>query len=149
MALFLDMRKPDSATVLDLAVRFLAVAALFQIGRRRAGHRRQHAARVAGHPRADDLRGASAIGSSGSASGIWLAFGADWQGVGIWIGLALGLGVVAVLMIGRWMMRVRLGLTPPGAPELKCSAVGVDGCAAHNHMPAIAGTLTVRVPSAC
>jgi MATE family multidrug resistance protein len=40
-----------------------------------------------------------------------LAFGLGWQGVGIWTGLATGLGVVAVLMIARWLRRERLGLT--------------------------------------
>jgi MATE family multidrug resistance protein len=31
-------------------------------------------------------------------------------GVGIWIGLASGLAVVAVLMLARWLSRERLGL---------------------------------------
>jgi MATE family multidrug resistance protein len=32
------------------------------------------------------------------------------EGVGIWIGLASGLAVVAVLMTWRWIRRERLGL---------------------------------------
>jgi MATE family multidrug resistance protein len=49
----------------------------------------------------------------GLGVGVWLAFVGGWKGVGIWTGLATGLGVVAVLMIARWMMRTRLGLTRP------------------------------------
>jgi MATE family multidrug resistance protein len=42
--------------------------------------------------------------------GIGLAFGLGWRGFGIWVGLAAGLAVVAVLMITRWTRRERLGL---------------------------------------
>jgi MATE family multidrug resistance protein len=48
----------------------------------------------------------------GLGVGVGLAFAAGWQGVGIWTGLATGLGVVAVLMLVRWTMRERLGLSP-------------------------------------
>ena len=46
------------------------------------------------------------------AAGAWLAFEAGWGGVGIWTGLAVGLGIVAVLMLIRWILRSRLGLVP-------------------------------------
>ena len=42
---------------------------------------------------------------------MWLAFSVGWDGVGIWSGLALGLAIVAVLMLARWMRRDALGLT--------------------------------------
>ena len=47
----------------------------------------------------------------GIGVGAWLAFRQDWQGQGIWTGLAIGLAIVAVLMIWRWTRRERLGLT--------------------------------------
>nr|MBA3835240.1 MATE family efflux transporter [Sphingomonas sp.] len=47
----------------------------------------------------------------GLGIGSWLAFGRDWKGVGIWVGLASGLALVGVLMLGRWILRERLGLT--------------------------------------
>jgi MATE family multidrug resistance protein len=48
----------------------------------------------------------------GLGSGYWLAFHAGLRGVGIWWGFALGLGVVAALMLARWRLRDRLGLVP-------------------------------------
>jgi MATE family multidrug resistance protein len=48
----------------------------------------------------------------GIGVGAWLAFSQGWNGVGIWVGLATGLGIVAVLMLVRWSMRARLGLLP-------------------------------------
>jgi MATE family multidrug resistance protein len=48
----------------------------------------------------------------GLGIGAWLAFSKDWQGVGIWVGLASGLAAVAALMLGRWLLRAKLGLTP-------------------------------------
>ena len=44
-----------------------------------------------------------------------LDFFMGWRGIGIWTGLAAGLGVVAVLMLWRWSRRDRLGLLPAGA----------------------------------
>jgi MATE family multidrug resistance protein len=42
-----------------------------------------------------------------------LAFGTSLRGVGIWIGLAVGLAVVALLMLWRWTRREQLGLLGP------------------------------------
>ena len=46
----------------------------------------------------------------GIGVGVLLAFQLRMGGVGIWWGLASGLGVVAVLITARWAMRERLGL---------------------------------------
>jgi MATE family multidrug resistance protein len=51
---------------------------------------------------------------AGLGSGYLLAFPGGWQGFGIWVGLALGLAVVSVLMIWRWSWRERLGLVAAG-----------------------------------
>ena len=50
----------------------------------------------------------------GLAAGVVLAFVFKLDGIGIWIGLATGLVVVAILLIGRWLNRERLGLLAPG-----------------------------------
>jgi MATE family multidrug resistance protein len=106
--LFLE-DSPANARVIDLAVSFLAVAAAFQIvdGAQVVGAgmlRGLHDTRV---PMLFALFGYWVVGIG---VGIWLAFYRGWQGVGIWTGLATGLGVVAVLMLLRWTRRRRLGL---------------------------------------
>jgi MATE family multidrug resistance protein len=111
VTLFLD-DTVQNAGVIALAVGFLRVAAAFQLF---------DGAQVIG---AGMLRGLhdtrwplvfAAFGYWGVGLGIgsWLAFGADWKGIGIWIGLASGLAAVAILMLARWSMRERLGLTLP------------------------------------
>ena len=47
----------------------------------------------------------------GIGVGAWLAFKQNWEGQGLWTGLAVGLAIVAVLMIWRWTRREKLGLT--------------------------------------
>jgi MATE family multidrug resistance protein len=101
---------PANARVIELGVSFLAVAAAFQIvdGAQVVGAgmlRGLHDTRV---PMLFALFGYWVVGLG---VGVWLAFRSGWEGVGIWVGLATGLGVVAVLMIARWMMRERLGLS--------------------------------------
>ena len=101
---------PANSVTIALAVSFLRVAAAFQL---------VDGAQVIG---AGMLRGLhdtrwplvfALVGYWGIGLGIgaWLAFAADWKGVGIWVGLASGLAAVAVLMLARWMLRGRLGLT--------------------------------------
>ena len=107
---FLDMSEPNSAAVLELAVRFLAIAALFQLadGAQVIGSAMLRGLQDTRVPMLFALFGYWVVGLGG---GYVLAFQLAWRGVGIWTGLALGLGAVAVLMIGRWSMRERLGLT--------------------------------------
>ena len=108
VTLFLD-DVPANAAVIALAISFLKVAAAFQLA---------DGAQVIG---AGMLRGLhdtrwplifALFGYWGVGLGIgaWLAFSRDWQGVGIWTGLAAGLAAVAILMLWRWLDRERLGL---------------------------------------
>ena len=112
--LFLDGSEPGSAAVLALAVRFLLVAAVFQIvdGAQVIGAailRGLHDTRV------PMLYAGFGYWVVGLGSGAYLAFATPLKGTGIWIGLALGLAVVSVLMLARWSRRARLGLVPAGA----------------------------------
>lgn len=106
---FLDPADPANGPVIRLAASFLIVAALFQIfdGAQVVGAgmlRGLHDTRV------PMIYAGFGYWIVGLLTGVGLGFGLGWEGVGIWTGLATGLGVVAVLMILRWTRRERLGL---------------------------------------
>lgn len=108
---FIDVGNPANAVVIDTAMSFLFCAAVFQIA--------DGAQSVA----AGMLRGLqdtrvpmifAALGYWGFGMGLSLlfAFKLGFGGVGIWIGLAAGLAVVAPVMLWRWTRREQLGLVP-------------------------------------
>jgi MATE family multidrug resistance protein len=101
--------EPANALVIGLAVSFLRVAAAFQLvdGAQVIGAGMLRGLHDTRWPLLFALFGYWLVGLG---IGVWLAFGRDWQGVGIWVGLASGLAAVAVLMLARWVMRDRLGL---------------------------------------
>ncbi|MFP5435687.1 MAG: MATE family efflux transporter [Alphaproteobacteria bacterium] len=111
VSVFLDLDNPANARTISLAVSFLAIAALFQL---------VDAAQAVG---AGVLRGLqdTTIPMIFALIGYWvvgiglgslLAFPLGMDGLGIWLGLASGLGVVAVMLVIRWSLRERLGLVP-------------------------------------
>lgn len=108
---FIDLNNPANTVVIDTAMSFLFCAAVFQIA--------DGAQSVA----AGMLRGLqdtrmpmifAALGYWGFGMGLSLlfAFKLGFGGVGIWIGLAAGLSVVAPVMLWRWTRREQLGLVP-------------------------------------
>lgn len=101
---------PENAVVIGLSVSFLKVAAAFQLvdGAQVIGAGMLRGLHDTRWPLIFALLGYWGIGLG---IGVWLAFAADWKGVGIWIGLASGLAAVALLMLTRWNLRERLGLT--------------------------------------
>jgi len=110
MTMFLE-DTPANARVIALGVSFLTIAAIFQVvdGAQVVGAgmlRGLHDTRV---PMIFTFVGYWGIGIG---IGAWLAFAKGWQGQGIWTGLAIGLAIVAVLMIWRWTRRDRLNLLP-------------------------------------
>ncbi|HEY8574770.1 MAG TPA: MATE family efflux transporter [Devosia sp.] len=109
---FLDPRVPENANALALAATFLMVAGIFQLV--------DGAQVVAAHA----LRGLSdtKVPMILAILGYWavglpvawlLGFVVGWRGLGIWIGLAVGLAFVAVVLVSRFAMRERLGLLRP------------------------------------
>jgi MATE family multidrug resistance protein len=109
VSLFLDTSDPANGRVIDLALSFLLVAAVFQIfdGAQVVGAgmlRGLHDTRV---PMVYAALGYWVVGL---ATGVGLGFGLGWQGMGLWVGLAAGLASVSVLMLVRWVRRERLGL---------------------------------------
>ncbi|MEQ1540042.1 MAG: MATE family efflux transporter, partial [Sphingorhabdus sp.] len=109
--IFLEPEYAGNAEVLKLAVSFLLVAAVFQIvdGAQVVGTGMLRGLQDTTWPM---LFAAFGYWVIGIGVGCWLAFYRGYAGVGIWLGLALGLGIVAGLVLMRWMGRARLGLLP-------------------------------------
>ena len=106
---FLDLDVPANAPVVDLAVSFLALAALFQLA---DGGQAVAAGMLRGlhDTRMPMIYAALGYWGIGLVVGVILAFVAKLNGIGIWIGLAAGLVTVAILLLTRWLRRERLGL---------------------------------------
>ncbi|CCV10116.1 putative multidrug resistance protein norM [Mesorhizobium sp. STM 4661] len=107
---FIDLGNPANTRVIALAVSFLAFAALFQIfdGAQAVASgmlRGLHDTKV------PMIYAAIGYWGVGLPLGVLLAFRFGLNGVGIWIGLSLGLAVVAALLMARWLRRDRIA--PP------------------------------------
>ena len=104
---FIDVADPVNGHVVDLAVSFLAFAALFQIvdGAQAVGAGRLRGLHDTTVPM---IYAAFGYWGVGLPLGALLAFHFGFAGVGIWMGLSTGLAVVAVLLLTRWLRRDRL-----------------------------------------
>jgi MATE family multidrug resistance protein len=109
IAIFLDVSDPINEHVVALAISFLSVAALFQLvdctqaigaGVLRGLH----------DTRIPMIFAAAGYWGIGIGLGALLAFHTALGGIGIWLGLAAGLSVVAILMVIRWSLRKQLRL---------------------------------------
>ncbi len=109
--LFVEPSDADNIEVIRLAVQFLLVAAIFQIvdGAQVVGTGMLRGLQDTTWPMLFAGFGYWVIGIG---VGAWLAFSRGWDGVGIWTGLATGLGIVAMLVLWRWMRREAVGLLP-------------------------------------
>ncbi len=114
---FMNISEPANVPVVQLAVVFLAFAALFQIV---DGAQAVALGMLRGlqDTRVPMIFAAIGYWGIGLPLGAVLAFPLGLDGVGIWIGLASGLAVVAVLLTVRWVRRDSLGLTSPGLPAM-------------------------------
>jgi MATE family multidrug resistance protein len=113
VGLFLDLDTPANLPVIELAVSFLMVAALFQVA---DGGQAVAAGMLRGLHDTKVPMVYAGIGywGIGLLLGVGLAFQGGLAGFGLWIGLATGLTVVAILLLVRWLRRERLGLMAPG-----------------------------------
>lgn len=113
---FIDMDDPVNLPVIEMAITFLALAALFQIvdGAQAVGGGMLRGLHDTTVPMVYAAIGYWAIGMS---LGVALAFPLGFDGIGIWIGLSVGLAVVAVLFITRWMGRERFLPQPALSPS--------------------------------
>jgi putative MATE family efflux protein len=98
---YVDVHAPENAAVVALALKFLFMAALFQLF---DGAQVVTAGALRG---IQDTRGPMLIAIfgywvGGFGTAIFLAFYAGWQGEGVWAGLVVGLIVVSFLLLARW-----------------------------------------------
>ncbi len=110
LSVYIDITDPANAELLTAAIGFLLIAAAFQLS---DGLQAVAAGSLRG---LKDTRVPMWIAifsywvpGFGLAAGLGL--GTDLGGTGIWIGLATGLTVAAVLLVWRWQVREKLGLT--------------------------------------
>jgi MATE family multidrug resistance protein len=107
VGLFLDPALPENVAVIDLAVSFLAIAALFQLvdGGQVIGVHMLRGLKDTAVPMWLALAGYWAVGFVAS---LVLAFPLGLGGRGVWFGLALGLAFVAFAVNWRFYRRERL-----------------------------------------
>jgi MATE family multidrug resistance protein len=111
ISVYVDADAPDNARLVALALQYLVIAAFFQLF---DGAQAVAAGVLRGlqDTRMPMIIAAFGYWAIGFVIAVLLGFWAEWQGLGIWIGLAAGLAAVSVLLLWRWMRRDALGLVP-------------------------------------
>ena len=107
LSAYVDTSAPANAAMMALAVRFLSVAAAFQLA---DGAQVIAAGALRG---LQDTRVPMAIALTGYwvfglGTSLWLGFRTPLGGLGIWIGLLVGLAVVAAALVLRWARRDKI-----------------------------------------
>lgn len=107
ISLYVDVDAPENAVLVALALHYMIVAAAFQLA---DGAQAVAAGALRG---LQDTRVPMAIAVfgywlPGFGTAIALGFYTPLRGLGVWIGLAVGLLVVAILLLHRWSKRDRL-----------------------------------------
>ncbi|KRA80534.1 MATE family efflux transporter [Altererythrobacter sp. Root672] len=111
LGIYVDPHAAANATLVAYAVRFMAVAAAFQLF---DGLQAVTAGSLRGlqDTRVPMLIALFGYWVPGLGTAVVLGFFTPLEGLGIWFGLAVGLVAVALPMIWRWSRRARLGLLP-------------------------------------
>lgn len=106
---FIDVSDPANAPVIAYAVTFLMFAAMFQVV---DGAQAVAAGMLRGlqDTKIPMLYAAIGYWGIGLPLGALLAFHFGMEGIGIWLGLFIGLAVVALLLLYRWLQRDALRL---------------------------------------
>jgi len=101
IGLFMNPEEPNRAAVIAIGIGLLAAAALFQL---------MDSAQVIAlgllrgvqDTKVPMIIASLSYWAIGIPASYWLGFSLEWGGVGIWLGLAIGLGVAGVLMMIRF-----------------------------------------------
>ncbi|KUR76050.1 MATE family efflux transporter [Novosphingobium sp. FSW06-99] len=111
IVLYLDPTLPANAALVALTVRYMSVAAAFQLfdGAQTVGAGLLRGLQDTRVPMAIALFG---YWVPGIGTAVWLGLFTPLGGLGVWFGLLIGLVVVAVLLMWRWFRREALGLLP-------------------------------------
>lgn len=109
LRIYIDPTLPANAAMAAFAVRYMMVAAAFQLF---DGIQAVAAGALRGlqDTRVPMLIAIFSYWVPGFGIAVWLGFNTPLEGTGIWIGLAVGLVFAASLLTWRWARRERLGL---------------------------------------
>jgi MATE family multidrug resistance protein len=109
ISVFIDTADPTNQVVVNTAMTFLFCAAMFQIA---DGAQAVGAGMLRGlrDTRVPMIYAALGYWGVGMPMSLFFGFRMGLEGLGVWIGLATGLAVVACVMMARWIRRDRLGL---------------------------------------
>ena len=116
LSAYVDVTAPKNAAMVTFAVRFLSIAAAFQLA---DGVQAIAAGALRGLRDTRVPMGIALWGYwlGGFVTASLLGFATPLGGTGVWIGLAVGLLIVAVLLLRRWALREALGLQGRYSPE--------------------------------
>ena len=111
LGIYVDTEAVKNAALMGFAVQFMVVAAAFQLF---DGLQAVAAGALRGlqDTRVPMVFALFGYWVPGFGTAVWLGFFTPLEGLGVWFGLAVGLIVVALLMLRRWGSRARLGLLP-------------------------------------
>ncbi|NNC52623.1 MAG: MATE family efflux transporter [Erythrobacter sp.] len=110
LAIYIDPWDPKNAVLVAFALNYIVIAAAFQLF---DGMQAVAAGALRGlqDTRVPMWIAAFSYWVPGIGLSVYLGFYTRLEGVGVWIGLAVGLTVAALLLTSRWARRDRLGLT--------------------------------------